>query len=122
MRVRMATAEEVPTIVNWTAEQYPEALDGFGKNTIVPVAENGSMRMAMPVQAVLFIWGIPQNPLNRIRDTVIALANLFDGVLALAKRTEVKNVYFVATTPEIEEEAVKWGFEKVEQPVYRRRV
>jgi len=122
MKVRMATSEEVPQIVGWTAEQYPDAMDGFGKNTILPVAENGSLRMAMPVQAVMFIWGIPQNPINRIRDTVVALANLLDGVLALAKKTEVRNVYFIATTPEIEEQAVKFGFEKVTQPVYRRRV
>jgi len=122
MKVRLAKSEELQTIVDWTAQQYPEAMDGFGKNTLIPVAENGELRMAMPVQAVFFIWGMPANPANQHRDNVLALVNLLDGVVRLAKHTEVKNIYFVATTKEIEEQAEHFGFEKVEQTIYRRKV
>jgi hypothetical protein len=122
MKVRLAKAEEVPTIVDWTEKQYPGAMDGFGKNTLIPVAENGCLRMAMLIQAVMFIWGIPANPKNEHRDNVIALADLLEGAVNIAKKYEVKNLYFVGTTPEIEKQAPHFGFEKVDEPVYRRRI
>lgn len=117
---RVAKPEESETIVRWMEEQYPEALDAFGPNTLTLAAENGALKMAMPVQAVLFIWGIPENPENRRRETVVSLAKLLEGVVKIAQVHQVKNVYFAATTKEIEGQAVKNGFERVTDPIYRK--
>jgi len=122
MIVRLANPEESQTIVDWIEKQDFYSLDCFGKNTVTLAAENGSLRMAMPVQAVLFIESIPQNPINRKRDTVQALKCLLEGVLSIARKGEVKWLYFLAGTKEIVEQAERNGFERVNLPVYRRRV
>lgn len=119
MHVRLAKPEESGTIVEWLSSQYPEAMDAFNGNTITLAAENGELRMAMPVQAVLFIWAIPENPKNKHSDTVIALTDLLDGVIKIAQKQGVKNIYFVGTTEGIKKQAAFFGFHEVTEPIYR---
>ena len=120
--VRLSKPEESKSIVEWMDEQDPYSKDCFGPNTVTLAAENGTLRMAMPIQAVLMIQSMPRNPKNRHRDTVVSLVELLKGVVSIAKAGNVKDIYFVATTKGIEEQAEHFGFERVNFPVYRRRV
>lgn len=122
MQARLAKPEESETIIKWMDEQDPGSMYLIGKNTMTLVAENGKLRGCLPIRAVFFIDSMAHNPENRHRDTVHALVALLDSAVNMAKGLEVKELYFVATTKEIEKQAEDFGFYRIPFPVYRRRL
>ena len=122
MEARLAKPEEAETIVEWMREQDPNSLELLGKNALTLAAQNGELRGAMPLSLSLLIASMPMNPENRHRDSVVALVELLKAAVNLAKGLEIKELYFVGTTAEIQRQAGFFGFEEVPYPVYRRRL
>jgi len=122
IETRLAKPEEAEAIVNWMTEQDPASLHLMGESTLTLAAENGELRGAMPISMTFLISSMPMNPRNRHRDTVVSLVKLLEGAVKLAKGVGIKELYFVATTEEIEKQANHFGFYKIPYPIYRRRL
>lgn len=85
-------------------------------------AYDGEPEAYLPTQLVVMLESLALKPGIDAHQYLEAIRTLVKGVTLNASSLGVKEIYFIASDPDVLKTALKHGFEQVKQPVLRMRL